>query len=290
MMPNRPLILASALLLIALASDTVIPSRAAAQEPPRMSQHGTVSQTITGTTITVEYDRPTARGRDLKEADVIHFGRFWTPGANWATTLEIDGPVKIEGQDLAPGKYSMWMIPRDEAWTVILSADHRVFHTRTPDETKEVLRFDVEAIGGHDVDALQFYFPEVTGHRTTLNFHWGTFIIPMHLEVTPWPMAEVTAEQRAVYTGTYEGPEGAELVIDEEDDILVIKGLPFMEGGTLQLIPKGHHTYQYGVIMDGELREVWIPTLEMVFIVEDGQATSFEVWQRGAMRSTHARR
>ena len=130
----------------------------------------------------MEYDRPTARGRDLKGQNVIHFGRFWTPGANWATTLEVDGDITIEGQNLAAGKYSMWMIPRDDSWTVILSEDDRVFHTRRPDETREALRFEVTPIGGAYMEALTFYFPEVSGHTTTLNFHWGEFVIPMRLE------------------------------------------------------------------------------------------------------------
>lgn len=283
------LTLVSVLSLFGLA-EVLTPTVSEAQEPPRMSQHGTVSQTITGTTITVEYDRPTARGRDLKAQNVIHFGQYWTPGANWATTLEVDGAVKIEGQDLAPGRYSVWTIPGDDMWTVIISGDHHVFHTRTPDEAKEVLRFDVAAIEGPDVDALQFYFPEVTGNKTTLNFHWGTYVVPMHLEVRPWPMAELTAEDRALYLGTYDDPDGAELIIDEEDEVLVIKGLPFMEGGSLQLIPKGHHTFQYGVIMNGELREVWIPSVEMAFVVEAGKATGFGMWRGGQQVSEHNRR
>jgi hypothetical protein len=170
---------------LAAFSIFAISAPASAQRRPRLSQHGTVSQTIANTTITMEYDRPTARGRDLRGQNVIHFGRFWTPGANWATTLEVDEDILVEGQRLAAGKYSVWMIPGDETWTVILNADHRVFHTRRPDADQEAIRFDVAVVDGVHMEALTFHFPEVSGGTTTLNFHWGCFVIPMHLEVAP---------------------------------------------------------------------------------------------------------
>ena len=44
---------------------SLIPLAAAQQEAPKIkpSQHGTVSQRIADTTITLEYNRPVARGR-----------------------------------------------------------------------------------------------------------------------------------------------------------------------------------------------------------------------------------
>ena len=46
---------------------------AALQTPPAVkpSQHGTVTQQVAGTTITVDYNRPVARGRDLFGALVL---------------------------------------------------------------------------------------------------------------------------------------------------------------------------------------------------------------------------
>ena len=86
------------------------------------SEKGTVSQTIDGTTITIEYSRPVARGR-TPFPDVVHWGRVWTPGANWATTIDVDRPVLVNGDSLPKGKYSIWMIPAQGAWTVMFSRD-----------------------------------------------------------------------------------------------------------------------------------------------------------------------
>src|SRR4051812_47371942 len=78
----------------------------------RASEHGTVTQRVSGTTISVEYDRPVARGRTLfGEGGVVHWGDKWTPGANWATTIDVDTDVRIDGQPLPKGKYSIWLVP-----------------------------------------------------------------------------------------------------------------------------------------------------------------------------------
>ncbi len=257
-----------------------------AQEPPRMSQHGTVSQTITGTTITVEYDRPTARGRDLKGQDIIHFGRFWTPGANWATTVEVDGSFKVEGHELGAGKYSIWMIPGDDEWTVVFSEDDRVFHTRTPDQNKEAARFTVASVEGPEMDALTFYFPEVTGHRTTLNFHWGHFVVPIRFEVSPWPMAALTDEDLARYVGSYTDPRGNAVTVTNVGGVLEISGLSFLGGDSSQLIPKGHHTFNFGNVIDGELRGIWLPRFELAFVMENGDVSAIEMWGSGILRQT----
>ena len=67
------------------------------------SERGTVSQTVDGTTITIEYSRPVARGR-TPFPDVVRYGRPWTPGANWATTIEVDKPIHLNGNELPKGK------------------------------------------------------------------------------------------------------------------------------------------------------------------------------------------
>src|SRR5215211_4149456 len=103
-------------------------SRAAAQ---MASEKGSVAQTVDGTTITIEYSRPVARGRS-PFPDVVHWGRPWTPGANWATTIDVDRTVRVNGDSLPKGKYSIWMIPTQDSWTVMFNRDARRFHTQPP--------------------------------------------------------------------------------------------------------------------------------------------------------------
>ena len=58
---------------------------------PKPSQHGSVSQRVNDTTITVEYNRPVARGRELF-GKLVPYGRIWCPCADDATTVEVSTP------------------------------------------------------------------------------------------------------------------------------------------------------------------------------------------------------
>jgi len=51
------------------------------QSSVKASQHGSVTQQIADATITIEYDRPVARGRDLFGA-LVPYDRVWCPGAS----------------------------------------------------------------------------------------------------------------------------------------------------------------------------------------------------------------
>ena len=74
------------------------------QPPPQIkpSQHGSVMQQVASTTITIEYDRPVARGRELFGA-LVPYDRVWCPGADDCTTLTVSTDVKIDGHALPAG-------------------------------------------------------------------------------------------------------------------------------------------------------------------------------------------
>jgi hypothetical protein len=177
----------------------IVPALIQAQMP---SEKGTVSQTIDGTTITIEYSRPVARGR-TPFPDVVHWGRTWTPGANWATTIDVDRPVLVNGDSLPKGKYSIWMIPAQGPWTVMFSRDEHRFHTQPPSSRDEQLRLLVTPVAGAHMETLAFEFPVITRDGATLDMHWGTTVVPMRITVAPSRMRSVSDDERARYVGRY---------------------------------------------------------------------------------------
>jgi hypothetical protein len=174
-------------------------SHAAAQ---MASEKGSVTQTVDGTTITVEYSRPVARGRN-PFPDVVRWGRIWTPGANWATTFEVDRPVHLNGLDVPKGKYSVWMIPGADEWTVTLNREVRRFHTQPPSSSEEQVRFTVKPVTGAHMETLAFYFPVVTRDGATLDMHWGTTVVPMRITVEPTRPPVIADSERASYVGRF---------------------------------------------------------------------------------------
>ena len=166
------------------------------------SEKGSVTQTVDGTTITLEYSRPVARGRN-PFPDVVRWGRMWTPGANWATTFEVDRPVHVNGLDVPKGKYSVWMIPGADEWTVTLNREVRRFHTQPPSSSEEQVRFTVKPVTGAHMETLAFYFPVVTRDGATLDLHWGTTVVPMRITVEPTRPPTIADGERASYLGRF---------------------------------------------------------------------------------------
>ena len=153
------------------------------QERPRIrpSQHGSVSQHVADTIITIEYNRPVARGRDLFGA-LVPWGRVWCPGADDCTTIAVSTDIKIGGQSLPAGTYSLWALPTAEQWTMIVNRAHPVFHTRYPAD-QDLLRIPATPRTGTPMETLAFYFPLVDAKHAELVLHWGTTVVPMEIDV-----------------------------------------------------------------------------------------------------------
>jgi hypothetical protein len=147
------------------------------------SQHGTVTQRVAATTITVDYNRPVARGRELFGA-LVPYDKIWCPGADDCTTIAVSTDVKIEGQDLPAGTYTVWARPGAEKWTVILNRAHPVFHTRYESVAdRDLLKLEITPRTGGHMETLAFYFPVVNGKRAELVLHWGTVVVPFAIDV-----------------------------------------------------------------------------------------------------------
>ncbi len=183
MQPRRLSSLAIAFLALGL------PALACAQEgSPPASQHGTVSQTVNNTTITMGYDRPVQRGRSIF-GDILDYDVVWTPGANRATWIEFSTDVTIQGTAVAAGRYGVWTIPQDGApWEIVLVSDWDTHHSFFPFES-EVARVRARAERGAPMEVLAFYFPVVGAHETTLRFHWGEVVVPLTIGVPAEPYA-----------------------------------------------------------------------------------------------------
>ncbi len=177
-----------------------------------------VSQTVAGTTIAVEYYRPVARGRGNLFGGVVQWGENWTPGANWATTVEVDHDVRVEGQPLPKGKYGLWIVVRPDTWTVSFHRRARRFHTDRPDSTDEALRLTVRPDSGPHTEVLTFDFPEMAATHTILRLRWGTVVVPLRISAMAPPLGLIADPVvRRAYLGRYEAetlPDGLRMGLE----------------------------------------------------------------------------
>jgi len=269
----------------------------------RASELGTVSQVIDGTTITVEYSRPRSRGRtQLFGTKFVRWGETWTPGANYATTLEVNKPVKIEGHPVAKGKYSVWMVVRqDSNWTLVLEPRSHLFHMEPPDSTATQVRIPVRARAASFTEVLTWSMPEIRMDGGTLAMDWERVHVPMNVAVEPSLITTLSASDAAAYLGQYVFSEkdsaGKEKIsaftITHENNTL--KGRwtpddPYMK--KFALVRIGEDTFAPGVYDEnGVLYEILKPDLVVEFKRENGKVKSFtlrdmsdELWGTGTRK------
>src|SRR3974390_1425153 len=110
--------------LLPLASLVILSGLCQAQSAlldlPRKSQNAQVNQTIGITDVTVKYSRPLVNGRKVW-GGLVPYGDVWRAGANENNTITFSDPVTIEGKPLEKGTYGLFMLPKEDQWTIIFS-------------------------------------------------------------------------------------------------------------------------------------------------------------------------
>ncbi len=101
---------------------------ALAQAGPR----GTSSVTIKGKTVSVEYGRPSLRGRTTDELlGKLPAGSFWRLGSNTSTTFKTDLDLAFGDVTVPAGEYSIWMQRQsDGSWKLVFNKEHGQWGTK----------------------------------------------------------------------------------------------------------------------------------------------------------------
>lgn len=72
------------------------------------------------------YSRPLKQGRKVF-GDLVEFGEIWRLGANEATEMELFRDAVIAGKKVKKGRYTLFCIPDEDKWTIIINSDNNVW-------------------------------------------------------------------------------------------------------------------------------------------------------------------
>jgi hypothetical protein len=95
-----------------------------------------------GKTITTEYSSPSMKGRKIY-GSVVPYGEVWRTGANEATTFVTTADVVIGGTTVPAGSYTLYTLPGEKAWKLILSKKTGQWGVPYP-EGEDLGRFDMK--------------------------------------------------------------------------------------------------------------------------------------------------
>lgn len=86
---------------------------------PSASPSAKLEQKVGLTDVTIEYSRPSVKGRTIFAADgLVPYGKVWRTGANAVTKITFSDDVTVQGTALKAGKYGILTIPEANEWTV----------------------------------------------------------------------------------------------------------------------------------------------------------------------------
>lgn len=260
----------------------------------RASEPATVSQTVDGTVLTVEYSRPRTRGRSPIYGKEVKWGEVWTPGANWATTLDVSNDVTIDGYAVPKGKYSVWMEVEQGAWTVILDPKAKQFHTAHPKPDSGQIRFPVTPDSMAGPEVLLWSFPELSSTGTVLEMAWAGRSVRLSIAVNPSHPLTLDANLAPRYVGDYSVrwiPRDTMAMRDSAPPPLETWKVSY-DGGKLMLdwevpgddeapyhailVGLGDDAFYPGFIEEGDMFDA-APNLVAEFSVTDDRATGFVI-------------
>ena len=108
----------SATILLFVLLPGVAPAVFAQQ--PLLSPRDSVEISFNGKTISVNYGRPSMRGRKIM-GGLVPFNKWWRTGANEATAFVTEVDL-IVGRDTIPkGSYTMYTLPSEKQWTLMIN-------------------------------------------------------------------------------------------------------------------------------------------------------------------------
>ena len=153
-------------------------------ELPAPSPTATLTQKVGLTEVTINYSRPSMKGRKIY-GDLVPFGKLWRTGANMATKLTFADDVKIGGKDLAAGTYALFTIPRKDEWTIIFNNNYNQGGTGNYKESEDALRITTTPIQIEGtIETFMINLEGVTPNSAMIELGWENTIVHIPLEVS----------------------------------------------------------------------------------------------------------
>lgn len=91
--------------------------------------------------VAVDYQRIAVNVKKKVLGNEVPFGKVWTPGGK-PMTMFTDTPVVIGGKELGTGAYTLFVIPDEKTWTLIVSKSTDT--SGKYDETQDLARIPMQ--------------------------------------------------------------------------------------------------------------------------------------------------
>ena len=160
---------------------------------PQASPSSKIIQKVGLTDVTVDFSRPSTKGRKIF-GELVPFGEVWRTGANGATILNFSTEVSISGTKVPAGSYALYSIPGKTSWTMILSKNTKLWGAIGYDSKDDILRFSATPEKTSRMyDSFEISFAKLTDSSADLSIKWEQTRVEFTIqtEVDPIVMGDI---------------------------------------------------------------------------------------------------
>ncbi len=126
---------------------------------------------LKGADVTVDYGRPSVRGRKIM-GGLVPYGEVWRTGANEATGFVTTSDLLIGNTPVPAGKYTLYSLPSEGGWKLIVNRQTGQWGTEY-DQSQDLARIDMkESKTESPVEQFLISFKKTGADQADLVMDW----------------------------------------------------------------------------------------------------------------------
>lgn len=150
---------------------------------PAPSPTATISQQVGLVDFEVNYSRPGIKDRVIF-GKLVPYGEVWRTGANASTKIKFNEDVNLGGKDVEAGEYSIYTIPGEAEWTIIISKSLDNYDKDDYKLEDDAARFMIKPTKLNDaVESFTIDFGTFTNDGCNLNMSWANTRVTIPIKV-----------------------------------------------------------------------------------------------------------
>ena len=157
---------------------------------PRFSPATEIKQMVGLTEIEVKYSRPSMRGREVF-GNLVPYDKIWRTGADNSTKISFTTDVIIDDNTIKAGTYSIFSIPRQNEWMVMLYSDVELWGVpRNWSDDKIVFSSTYKVNKINSVETFTISFNDLINNDVNMSISWENSSVDIKIDVPTRSMVE----------------------------------------------------------------------------------------------------
>jgi hypothetical protein len=132
--------------------------------------------------VKVLYGRPSVHNELEVFGTIVPFNEIWRTGANEATEIKIYSDVLFGDKIVTAGTYTLYTIPGEDQWEIILSSNTDVMGAFQYDPVFNVATIKVQVNKAEKINTFSISFKKKSNNNISMILAWGSTRVKVPLD------------------------------------------------------------------------------------------------------------